>query len=160
MKISGFLVFLLVILGGMISGCKPRDEKIKSTVERKLQQHQDLILVSASVDKGIVTLDGAVNTDSERNIAATIADESNGTSPIVNRIRLNNPSSLSSESIKDEILTEEMVQILKDYPGVSEKVNDGIITLTGHISAKQEHNLIDAIKTLYPTDIRDQMMVK
>lgn len=160
MKISTCIVLLIgLILAGFV-GCKPGDTKIRTAINYKFQDQPGLALVTINVANGIVTLDGMVNIDSERAEAMTIARNTNGVDSVINQIIVNQANSLTSDIIRDEILIEETDLILKGYPGVKETVSSGVITLTGPVSAQKKPVLLDTIRTLFPSDINDQLTIK
>lgn len=160
MKISTCTVLIIGLIMAGIAGCKPGDNKIKTTINNKIKEQPGLAIVSASVSKGVVTLDGIVNTESEKKEATVIAGKTKGVKSVVNHINIRQSTAPTSDLIKDEILIEETDLILKNYPGVTETVSAGVITLSGSVSAEMKPILIDTIETLYPSDINDQLTVK
>ncbi len=160
MKISIYVTAISCVLLAGFSGCKPQDNKIKTAIDNKYQYQPALAIVTTNVSKGVVTLSGTVGSDSERKVAESIAQNINGVESVINQIAVDHTNSLTTAVIKDEILIEETDLILKSFPGVKETVNSGVITLSGHVSASRKPALMDTIRTLFPSDINDQLTIK
>lgn len=60
----------------------------------------------------------------------------------------------------DDELRQGVTDATKDYPGVTATVNSGVITLTGEIERDRLPNLMQALNSLHPQKIDNNLTVK
>jgi hypothetical protein len=100
-KVSPILIFLAVIFT-LSPGCarKPDDTKISSEIQTKFSQDSGLSTkhLTARASKGVVTLDGVVDNDAQRQAASRQAAAVEGVKEVVNNLQVGSVSNASLSS--------------------------------------------------------------
>ncbi|MDZ7695208.1 MAG: BON domain-containing protein [Balneolaceae bacterium] len=97
--------------------------------------------ISTSVNNGVVTLKGAVDSWQEAQLAATIASGVKGVKEVNNNIIVNYEGARTDEEIKAEIQTRLKMNSQVNANMVNVDVNEGTVSLTGAISSAYEKSL-------------------
>jgi hyperosmotically inducible protein len=148
-------VILSVGLMFMIS-CKgkPKDADIQATVTTALQSTPG---VSADVKDGVVTLTGNVNTDADKDAAENAAKVTAGVKSVVNNITVTPPPPppppAPAASTADATLKTAVDGIVKDFPGITADVKEGVIIITGESKADRWKKLKIALDGLKPKKV-------
>lgn len=158
---------MAVCLALTFAGCKPKDSDIQNDVNTQLNEQQSLSGVSATVENGVVTLTGSVDSEGDRNSAETIARGIKGVDSVHNNISM----AIQSDSvhpvppagtglISDEAMMDSAKVIEKQYPGVNISVAAGVITITGTIEQSKKDELMGKLNLLSSKGVNDQLQVK
>ncbi len=104
MKINSLLsCFILAIVLGMASGCakKPDNAKISSDVQGKFSQDSGLSSKQLAVqaDDGVVTLEGTVDNDAQREVAGRQAASVAGVRTVVNNLRVGDATAMAPAAV-------------------------------------------------------------
>ncbi|HEY9262046.1 BON domain-containing protein [Chitinophaga sp.] len=133
---------------------KPKDADIQATVVAALQSTSPG--VSADVKDGVVTLTGAVATDADKDAAENAAKVTAGVKSVVNNITVTPPPPppAAPEAAPADVALKTAVDgIVKDFPGVTADVKDGVITVTGESKADRWKKLKMALDGLKPKKV-------
>lgn len=160
MKITKLLIALFLSSSVIFVSCAEKDSDIQTKVNEKLSSQADLSGVTASVDKGVVTLTGEVSEESERNEAESAAKDVKGVKSVVNNTTVKAPQMAPPVMVPDSALTQGVADATKDFPTVTATVNNGEITLTGTIKRDDLDKLMQSLNTLNAVKINNQLTIK
>jgi osmotically-inducible protein OsmY len=151
---------LCLVLAFMVS-CKGKhnDTDIQAKVTEQLNS---LPGVTADVKDGVVTLSGEVADDATRASAEDRVKSTEGVKSVTNNIVVAPPPAPapppatdtgSVVNAADEQLRTGVADISKDFPGAEVKVDNGVITVTGELSAAKWKTLKQALDALHPKKV-------
>jgi hyperosmotically inducible periplasmic protein len=136
---------------------KPKDADIQAAVVTALQSSPG---VSADVKEGVVTLSGAVATDADKAAAENAAKVTAGVKSVVNNITVTPPPpppppapAAPVATPADAALKTAVDGIVKDFPGITADVKDGVIIITGESKADRWKKLKIALDGLKPKKV-------
>lgn len=143
------LIFMISCKG------KPKDADIQATVVAALQSTPG---VNADVKDGVVTLTGAVATQADKDAAENAAKVSQGVKSVVNNITVTPPPpppppAPAAATPADAALKTAVDGIVKDFPGITADVKDGVIIITGESKADRWKKLKVALDGLKPKKV-------
>ncbi len=127
-KLIGMIA--LVLLVGLTS-CGPKDKTIQENVNKVLSEG-----MSASVEKGVVSLSGEVAEKGLITKAVTAIKAIKGVKSVKNDCTVTPPAPEVQEIVVpkvDAALEAKVVDALKDFPGVTYVLKEGQIDLSGEI---------------------------
>lgn len=155
-------ILIATAIAFTIPACKSKvsDADVKAKVEAAVNTPG----VTVEVKDGVVILNGTVSTDAERTEAETVVstmDAKSGVKSVENNISVNPPAPAPVVNAVDADLSQKVSTLLKDFPGVSAVVNDGVITVTGTLEKAKVTKLKQLLDALNPqrTDM-SQLVVK
>ncbi|WP_159445045.1 BON domain-containing protein [Filimonas lacunae] len=144
----------------VLTACKgtKSDAEIQAAVAEKIGPIPG---VMADTKDGVVTLSGSVPEDSLRTSAETLTKSTEGVVSVVNSITiapvapvLPPPADTTALSTSTDTQIKSSVDMLiKEYPGTKASVKDGVITVTGELSAAKWTTLKTALDALKPISI-------
>ena len=155
------LMFGAMLSTGLaISSCKggAKDSDIQTSFNEKVQADARLSGISASVNEGVVTLNGQCPDESCRSYAEQSAKEVKGVKSVVNNITVMPAAGV--EISPDATLETGLWDATKDYPGVTATVVNGEVTLTGTIERDKLANLMQAVNSLNPKKVNNNLTIK
>lgn len=133
---------------------KPKDADIQATVVAALQSSPG---VSADVKEGVVTLTGAVATQADKDAAENTAKVTAGVKSVVNNVTVTPPppppTAAPVATPADAALKTAVDGIVKDFPGITADVKDGVIIITGESKADRWKKLKIALDGLKPKKV-------
>lgn len=152
-------ILLCVVFASMVA-CKgkPNDTQIQAKVSEQLSTMPE---VTADVKDGVVTLAGNVADDATKASAEATAKSTEGVKSVVNNIMVT-PSApppapatdtTAVATTADDALRTGVTNISKDFPGADIKVDAGVITVTGQLSAAKWKTLKQALDALGPKKV-------
>jgi hyperosmotically inducible periplasmic protein len=151
--------FLCLALAVMVAcKSKPSDSQIQTKVTEQLSTMPD---VTANVKEGVVTLAGNVADESARAAAENAVAGVEGVKSITNNIMVTPPAPAAPPvtdttalvNPEDQALRTGVADITKDFPGVDVKVDAGVISVTGELSAAKWKTLKQALDGLKPKKV-------
>lgn len=147
---SYFLIAIAAMAIGFTS-CKKKlsDADIKAAVEKVLTADPSASGATVAVEKGIVTLTGALKDDATKAAVEKLIAGVKGVKSVVNNATIAAPVVIAN----DDPLTQAVNDALKAFPGVSATVKDGIISLTGAIAKADRQKLMMALQALNPKKV-------
>lgn len=161
MKLSHLLMGLALVVSTAFYSCKPSDSQIQTTAKEALKAKPELAGITVIVDKGVATLSGEIADESVKNTAETTVKTVKGVKSVDDNITVKAPEVAPSTTVvMDSKLMESIKDAVKDFPGVSASVSDGVITLTGTIKKSKLPILMQALNALSPKSITNQLTVK
>jgi hyperosmotically inducible protein len=153
------IAFLCLALAFMVA-CKgkPSDTQIQAKVTEQLSGMPE---VTADVKEGVVTLAGNVPDEAARTAAETKVAAVEGVKSITNNIMVTPPAppapvvdtTVAPLNAADEALRTGVADITKDFPGVDVKVDAGVVSVTGELSAAKWKTLKQALDGLHPKKV-------
>lgn len=158
--------FLLIpaFLFAMFVGCAPSDEQITESVQNALSSNPALSPVSATVDKGIVTLTGEVETAELKTQAENGLTGIKGVKSVVNTVTVK-PQGPSPEELQQAADNELLTKVHESFSrykvvGITATVNEGIVTLTGDVKRSNLQNVMKAAMESGAVKVENQMTIK
>ncbi|MBS0031874.1 BON domain-containing protein [Chitinophaga sp. 22321] len=147
--LSAGLMFMISCKG------KPKDADIQATVTTALQSTPG---ISADVKDGVVTLAGTVTNQADKDAAENAAKVTQGVKSVVNNITVAAPPpppppAPDAAATADAALKTGVDAIVKDFPGITADVKDGVITITGESKADRWKKLKIALDALKPKKV-------
>lgn len=160
MKKTSFLsmlaLTLLIAVG--VTSCKPKDADIQKAVQTAIAANPDAAGVTATVEKGVVTLAGDVKDEATSVTLNALAAGVKDVKSVVNNLKVVPPVPVISAT--DQVLIDGLVAALKDNPTVTTAVKDGIVTLTGEVKKADLPKILQKVSALKPVKIDNQLTVK
>lgn len=160
MEMKRLITLVLLVFTLFASGCKEKDTTIRARVEERLSANQETAGTSVSVEDGVATLSGQVQTENGKIESGNIAKETKGVKSVNNQITVAAPVSAPVVVTADDPLTTAVRDATKDHPTVNASVQNGVVTLTGTISKEDNRILMQKINALNPGRVDNQLTVK
>lgn len=132
---------------------KPKDADIKATVVAALQSTPG---ITADVKDGVVTLTGTVASEADKDAAENTAKVAQGVKSVVNNVTVTPPAPPTPAPVAnnaDATMKTAVDGIVKDFPGITADVKDGVITITGESKADRWKKLKMALDGLKPKKV-------
>ncbi len=139
---------------------KPTDTQIQAKVSEQLSTMPE---VTADVKDGVVTLAGNVADDATKASAEATVKSTEGVKSVVNNIMVTpaaapqapaaDTTATMAANPADDALRTGVMNISKDFPGADVKVDAGVITVTGELSAAKWKTLKQALDALHPKKV-------
>lgn len=152
-------VLLCMVFAAMVAcKAKPNDTQIQAKVTEQLSAMPE---VTADVKDGVVTLAGNVADDASKASAEAMVKSTEGVKSVVNNIMVTPaappppPAADTTAMVNpaDDALRTGVTNISKDFPGADIKVEAGVITVTGELSATKWKTLKQALDALHPKKV-------
>ncbi|HTE08351.1 MAG TPA: BON domain-containing protein [Flavitalea sp.] len=154
------LLFMGLIF--LILSCKggPSDEQLQKQLSETISASYPG--VTASVAKGVVTLNGTCPDETCKTGSEASAKSVEGVKSVVNNVVISGPASPVStpEVTADDPLQSSLTSLLSAYKGVKGKVEDGVVTLTGEIKRSQLTTLMQSVNELKPKKVVNKLVIK
>ncbi|WP_157309608.1 BON domain-containing protein [Chitinophaga tropicalis] len=141
------LVFLFSCKG------KPKDSELQAKVTEKLNAVPG---VTAETKDGVVTLSGSVTDEAAKSSAEEMAKLTEGVKSVTNNIVVAPPPVTAPPPpavTADDPLRTGVEAIIKDFQGVQATVEDGVIKVSGELSATRWKTLKMALDGLKPKKV-------
>lgn len=131
-----------------ITSCKskPKDADIKTAIETALKADPMAANTIVSVDKGVATITGECMDDACKTHCGELVKGIKGVKEVINNCSVK-PAIVNSS---DEVLSQGLMDALKDNPGVTGTVEMGKIVLTGSIAKDKWMELKSVLDKLTP----------
>lgn len=134
------------------------------SVQKTLSANRDLSPVNASVDEGIVTLTGEVESNELKNLAESSMTGIKGVKSVFNSVTVK-PQGPTREEMKkaaDDALLAKVNENFATYKieGVTATVSDSIVTLTGDVKRSNLQNVMKAAMESGATKVENKMTIK
>ncbi|MFT3679597.1 MAG: BON domain-containing protein [Ferruginibacter sp.] len=156
MKLTKVLLVAVIAAAVGFTGCKPNDAEVKTSIEKAIQANPDMGGLTVDVKDGVATLSGTCKDDACRTKCADAVKGMKGVKEVVNNISLPAPPPPPTPAAPvvnsaDEVLAKGINDVLKDIPGITTAVKDGVVTLTGEITKAKWMVLKQTIDKMKPT---------
>ncbi|HEU5164176.1 MAG TPA: BON domain-containing protein [Chitinophagaceae bacterium] len=164
-RINQLLAIPLMVLFLIVSvtACKQKtsDADLKTAVDKAIAANSSLSGAYTDVKDGVVTLTGEVKDDAAKTSAEEAAKGVNGVKSVVNNLTVTPPPAAPVVITADDPLKASVDAAIKNYPGVSATIKDGVVTLTGEIKKANLQKLMMALHALKPKSIDNtQLTIK
>lgn len=163
-NVKFLFVMLIFSAGTILESCKGKvsDSEIQTSFNEKSRSDGRFSNITATVNKGIVTLSGQCADEPCRTAAEQTASGLKGVKSVVNNIAI---TPMPAPPAPVEISTDNALQTgvndaTKDFPGVKATVANGEITLTGEITKDRLQVLMQALHSLNPKKINNNLVIK
>ena len=158
-KFSFFTVLAFVFMT-----CSPSDEQVTESVQKTLSANTDLSPVSASVEKGVVTLTGEVESEALRSQAESSLSGIKGVKSVVNSVTVKpkGPSADELKKVADDAVLAKVNENFATYKveGITATVADSIVTLTGTVRRADLQNAMKAAMESGAVKVENKMTIK
>ena len=149
----------------LLSSCKGnKDGDITAAIEAKKKDMKEMAGITASVEKGVVTLNGECPDAETKSMCEQTIGAIPGVKQVVNNCTVAPPPTPPAPApvviAADDPLTKSVNDAIKDYPGVSATVKDGEVTLTGTVKRASLQKLMMGLHALKPKKITNQLTIK
>jgi Predicted periplasmic or secreted lipoprotein len=162
MKITKILISFLLMGALFMTGCKPKDADIKTSIEEKMKADPMMAGMTVDVTDGVATISGTCNDEACKTKCEETAKSVKGVKSVVNNCVVPPPPPPPTPVTvnTDDALTKGVMDATKDHPTVKASVNDGVITLTGDIKREELQKLMMSLNSLKPKKIENKLTIK
>lgn len=139
--------------------CSPKDADIQTAVEAKINAMPDMVKgATVAVKDGVATLTGECKDEMCKAECEKAAKEVKGVKSIVSNFNIAPPPpppvvAAPPVITADDPLTKAVTDAVKDYPGITASVKDGVVAVTGTISADKWKKLKMSLDGLHPKKV-------
>ncbi len=142
-----------------LSACGPDDQRIVTEVNTSLAASGGAI--SATVDKGVVTLVGICPDEPCKSSSEAAVMKVKGVNQVINNITVSPPPPPPVEiNAADDSLSTALSAIASSYKTVKATVKDGVVTLTGELKRSELADLMQKVTATKPKRIDNQLQLK
>lgn len=147
---------LMMALSLVLFSCNPKDADIQKAVTEKMSTTPGMSAMTVAVKEGVVTLSGQCKDESCKASCENTIKSVKGVKSIVNNCTIPAPVVINP----DENLIMTVQTILKNYPGVSSNISQGVVTLSGEIKKDNLMPLMQSIQALHPKKVENKLIIK
>jgi hyperosmotically inducible periplasmic protein len=148
------LVASVAILAMALPSCKGKvkDSDITAAIEAKASSMAEMAGVKVDVKEGVVTMSGECKDEACKSLCESTVKAIPGVKNVINNCTIAPPPPPPAPVAvsADDALTAGLKDALKDFPGVTSSVKDGVVTLTGEITKAKWIVVKQAIDKLTP----------
>lgn len=154
-------IVLTLSSGAFFTACnnQPKDSKIQSDFSDKAKSNPQLANITASVNEGVLTLNGQCPDENCRSSAEQAAREVKGVKSVVNNISVT-PATAPVVVADDATLKNSVNDVVKKYKDVNADVQNGEVTLRGSIKRDDLQKLMMDLNALNPKKVNNQLTIK
>lgn len=152
MKILKVLPALILVATLAFTGCKPKDADIKASVEKSLKESPATSSVMVMVNEGVATLSGEVPDEATKAAMDAKVKAVKGVKSVQDNTTVPAPAA-PVQITADDPLQNAVRDATKDFPEVTASVANGVISVTGEITAARWKTLKMALDGLQPRKV-------
>jgi len=155
---AGIAVCLTAVLGACQRG--PDDATLTANVKSQLAAQSPALasMVDVQTKEGVVTLTGTVDNDSARNQAEQAAKSVANVKSVVNNVSVKTPITVSDDPKIKSAVDANLAKY--NVKGVTAKVSDGQVTLTGEIPRDKLQDAMKAANEAKPKKVNNELTIK
>ncbi len=153
MKIFRLLPAIMLMATLAFTGCKPKDADIKAAVEKSLKETLATAAVMVMVNEGVATLSGEVADEATKAALDANVKGVKGVKSVQNNTTLPAPPAAPVQITADDPLATAVRDATKDFSEVTASVADGVISVTGEITAARWKTLKMSLDGLNPRKV-------
>lgn len=145
--------FFLIVFCCIFSACRsrPTDKAIQQNVDQQLSGNENYKGVTATVHKGVVTLNGTcIGADCAADIEKSVKEKVYVDS-VINNVQQQKMTTTTSD------LNTSLQKIVSKYPGVRAEVADSVITLYGSLTESNLSVLLNEVSGLDAKKVVDKI---
>ena len=147
---------LMLALSLVLFSCSPKDADIQKAITEKMASTPEMSGMTTSVTEGVVTISGQCKDEACKASCENIIKGVKGVKSVVNNCTIPAPVVINP----DETLIMAVQTTLKNYPGVTSNVSQGVVTLTGEIKKDNLMPLMQSIQALNPKKVENKLIIK
>ncbi|MEP7107509.1 MAG: BON domain-containing protein [Ferruginibacter sp.] len=175
MKITRVLLATAITALIGFAACSPKDEDIKTAIEKKLKAEPGISSTLVDVKNGIATIEGQCKDDTCKANCEKISQEVKGVKTVISNLTVAPPpvatvinpvaapvstaDSVAGTNEPEDPLTKSLAGVTKNFPTVKASAKDGIVTITGEIKKTDLPKLMKALSALKPKKIVKKLTV-
>lgn len=162
-KLFSRLIYILVVSSVLFTSCgnKNKDKEIEARIVERTTADANMKGLTASVKDGVVTLSGQCKDETCKTSCAQSVQSIAGVKQVINNITVPEVQAPAPVTITaDDPLKASVDNAILNYKGVSADVSGGVVTLRGEIKKSELQNLMQALHSLQPKNIVNQLVVK
>lgn len=151
----------VMLMGGItLTACNngPKDSKIQEDFVEQAKTNPQLSTISATVNEGVLTLNGQCPDETCKSSAEQAARAVKGVKSVVNNITVTQAAPVVIAD--DATLNNSINEIVKKYNGVEASINNGEITLRGTTTRDNLQKLMMELNATNPKKINNQLTIK
>ena len=158
--VTPLLVIIVTIAAISLSSCKKKmsDADIKANVEAALRKDPMSAGTMVEVNNGVATITGQCKDDMCKATCEKTVAGVKGVKSVVNNCMVAAPMP-PPVITADDPLMKAVQDAIKDNPGVSATINDGVVTLTGTIKKADLPKLMQKINATRPKKVENKLTV-
>jgi len=153
MKLSKVLFALVIAATVSFVSCKPKDTDIKSAVDKALTANPDFAKATVAVVDGVATISGEVKDEATKAAIETAVKAIKGVKSTVNNSSVPPPPPAPVVITQDDPLTQAVKDAIKDIPGITATVEEGVVKVAGNIIKTKWTALKKALDALNPKKV-------
>ncbi|MFZ4058294.1 MAG: BON domain-containing protein [Ferruginibacter sp.] len=149
---------IVVLFATMVSfnSCKPKDADIKSAIETQLKTNPATQNTIVEVKDGIATISGECKDEACAAECLKITKAVKGVKDVVNNCKVAPTPIVPAETVvinSDDALTKLVTDAVKDFPSIKSTVKDGVVSVTGELTAERWKKLKMILDGLNPKKV-------
>lgn len=158
--VTPLLVIIVTFAAISLSSCKKKmtDAEIKANVEAALKKDPMSAGTMVEVNNGVATITGQCKDDMCKATCEKTVAGVKGVKSVVNNCMVAAPMP-PPVITADDPLMKAVNDAIKDNPGVSATINDGVVTLTGTIKKADLPKLMQKINATRPKKVENKLTV-
>lgn len=162
MNLKRLLPVLLIAATVSFTSCGPKDSEIQTKSQESLNANPETSGVAVNVKGGVATLSGEVLSDNAKVEGEQAVKAVKGVKSVINNLTVAAaPVVTEPVAVSPDLkLTSDVNDAIKDHPGVTATVVDGVVTLNGTISKDNNRKLMMQLNTLTPKKIENNLIIK
>ncbi|HSN48252.1 MAG TPA: BON domain-containing protein [Flavobacterium sp.] len=147
---------LMLALSLVLFSCSPKDADIQKAITEKMAATPEMSGMTTTVTDGVVTISGQCKDEACKASCENIIKGVKGVKSVVNNCTIPAPVVINP----DETLIMDVQTAIKNYPGVTSNVSQGVVTLTGEIKKDNLMPLMQSIQALNPKKVENKLIIK
>lgn len=147
---------LMMALSLVLFSCSPKDADIQKAITEKMATTPGMSAMTVSVTEGVVTISGQCKDEASKASYENTIKGIKGVKSIVNNCTIPAPVVINP----DENLIIAVQTVVKNYPGVTSNISQGVVTLTGEIKKDNLMPLMQSIQALHPKKVENKLIIK
>ncbi|MCO4292155.1 BON domain-containing protein [Solitalea sp. MAHUQ-68] len=152
---------MLLLFALFFTACGPKDSQISEEVNKQIASYGPG--VSATVEKGVVTLNGELADEMSRGSLETLVKSVKGVKSVVNNttVKVEPPPPAAVQINPDDVLKTTIEESFKQkgISGVTFSILNGEVTLTGEVTKEDLMKAVQAANEAKPKKVINQLKV-
>jgi len=153
----------LTLVAGLAAGMTSCKSQEKKDAEAKAKIEAAAPGVVVDVKDGVATLSGEVTDEAAKTAAEEAAKKVEGVKSVVNQTTVAPPPAPAPAPVvvnPDDALNTAAAAAIKEYPGVTVTVKEGVVTLNGETKKADLPKLMQKVNEIKPKKVENKMTVK
>ncbi len=162
MNLKKLLPALLIVATVSFTSCGPKDSEIQTKSQESLNTNPETSGATVNIKDGVATLSGEVLSENAKVEGEQAVKKVKGVKSVINNLTVAAAPVVTEPVVvsTDSKLSTDVMDAIKDYPGVMATTADGVVTLTGNISKDNNRKLMMQLNSLTPKKIQNNLIIK